>query len=222
MNIQSESPLAPPKRLNPLLARAAIHRSRRTAPTLCLAVLGTALWLMTGAASFASAGTTVACSAKEHAHAEPGAVFETIEGAALDALAHAHHTATARDLGRLRIGTIHRVAGGFSYAPARRSGANVWASRGLVLRHAMGPADVASYVIHPKSGIPHIDRANERPNESQRRMVDELDSRGRPLYVLTPSLRVVRYANRATTRIADLSQVESHFEGGRRVVVAQR
>jgi len=225
MNIQSESPLAPPKqpkRLNPLLARAAIRRSRGNASTLCLAVLGTALWLMTGAVSLAVADATGDCTAHKGSHAEPGAVFETIEDAALDALAHAHHTTTTRDVGRLRVGTIQRVAGGFSYTPAQRSGGTVWASRGPVLRYALGPKDVASYVIHPKSGVARIDRANERPNESQRRMVDEHDSRGRPLYVLTPSLRVVRYANRATTRIADLSDEEPHFESGRRLIVARR
>ena len=134
MNLQSESPLAQPKRLNPLLARAAIRSSRGNASTLCLAILGTALWLMTGAVSLAAAGAGGDCTVAERTHAEPGAVFETVEGAALDALAHAHHTTTTRDVGRLRVGTIQRVAGGFSYTPAQRSGATVWASRGPVLR----------------------------------------------------------------------------------------
>ena len=221
MNNPSESPFAQPKRLNPLLARAAIQRSRRSAPSLCLAILGTALWLMTGAASLAVAGSDVTCPVGERAYVEPGAVFDTVEAAALDALAHAHHTTGARDLGHLRIGTVHRVAGGFSYSVARRSGTTVWSARSPVFRHALRPNDVASYVVHPKSGVPHLDRANERPNESQRRMVDELDSRGRPLYVLTPSLRVVRYADRAATRIADVSNFES-ARVGRRVKVARR
>jgi len=123
----------------------------------------------------------------------PGAVFESIETAAVDALAHARHHEGPADRGRLRIGTIRRVPGGFSYGLPERSRATVWSLAPPVLRFGLGPEDVATYVVHPRSGRAVIDRENEEPNPSERRLVDRLDPRGRPLYLLTPSQRVLRY-----------------------------
>ena len=135
-------------------------------------------------------------------YAGPTSIFPSLEAAALDALAHAHHTAQSRDRGRLRSGTIYRVATGFRYSEPTRSEGTVWSSRSPVLRFSFRPADVASYVIHPRSGIHQLDRANERPNEAEQRLVEELDPMSRPLYLLTPSLRVVRYSteNRVSER----------------------
>jgi hypothetical protein len=101
------------------------------------------------------------------------------------------------------VGTIYRVTAGFSDTEPKRSGATLWASRSPVLRYSLRPIDVASYVVHPRSGIKIVDRANESPNRSQRRIVAELDPLKRPLFLLTPSRKVVRYADRKTTLVAD-------------------
>ncbi|MAG30717.1 MAG: hypothetical protein CL908_07495 [Deltaproteobacteria bacterium] len=129
------------------------------------------------------------------------AVFETVEAAVMDALAHAHHHADLRDRGRFRVGTVYRIAGGFRYTPAVRSRQTVWATAAPVVRYALRTADVASYVIHPRSGRSEVDRLNERPSSAERRIVDDLDPRGRPLYLLTPSRRVVRYVGGQEARI---------------------
>ncbi|GEM_PF-4976037 len=168
---------------------------------LRLATLALAL-LMTGIAAADERG----CLVDAAPHAEPGALFETVEAAAVDALAHAHHTLRTGDRGRLLLGTIYRFGDAYSYTEPMRSQQTVWASRPPVLRYALRSIDVASYVVHPPSGSSRIDRANERPNASQRRIVDELDPRGRPLFVLTPSRRIVRYADRTTLELVALPE----------------
>ncbi|MEM9176775.1 MAG: hypothetical protein AAGC67_16245 [Myxococcota bacterium] len=166
-----------------------------------LATVALVVGLLASLAGAASAGDTL-CPVAERVHAEPGTVFDTIEAAAVDALAHAHHTSGPGDRGRLLLGTIHRVGDGFAYSEPMRSRETVWSSRAPVLRFAFKATDVASYVLHPRSGSIRIDRANESPNESERRVVDELDPQARPLFVLTPSRRIVRYQDRVTTQVA--------------------
>ena len=192
-----------------IIARAAQPDSRPApgARTPVLRVVAILVALAFGglfASAAAAGGAHAAASCAEPGHAEPGFVFESIEDAAVDALAHAHRTAAAGDRGRFRIGTIRRASGGFTYTEAKRSNATVWHARPATLRYAMGPDDVASFIVHPRSGNARIDRANEAPNRSERRLVDRLDSMQRPLFVLTPSLRVLRYAERRTAEVADL------------------
>jgi hypothetical protein len=123
----------------------------------------------------------------------PGGVFHSIEAAVLDALVTAHLTATPRDRERLRVGTIYRVANGFSYTAPQRAAASSPLMRQSV-RYPLRSIDVASYVIWPRSGEARSKRSNETPCEEWIRIVDELDPAHRPLYVLTPSLDVVRYS----------------------------
>lgn len=168
-------------------------------------LVGPLLWLLLVLASSVSAeGWDCHSEAVQAAHGAPGSVFESVEAAVVDALAHAQATTRARDRGRLRLGTIYRVPGGFSYRAPERSEATVWASRPPVLRYALRPTDVASYIVHPRSGRRAVDQANEHPSASERRIVDELDPDARALYLLTPSLRVVRYANQRETEVATL------------------
>ena len=142
--------------------------------------------------------------------ARPGApVFATVEAAAVNALRSAHQRAGGATEGRLRFGTIYRSERGFRFSPPRRSLGSVWSSRRPVLRLALGPADVATYIVHPRSGEAVLDRENESLHEGERRVVDELDAEGRPLFVLTPSLRVLRYGEGQVSELQDLA-------GGRR------
>lgn len=157
------------------------------------------------AASVACAGTPPASPAANDARAEiraegSGAVFPSVQAAALDALATAHRTATARDRERLRVGTIHRVAHGFAYSPPQRALGSSLLMRQRV-RHRLRPIDVASYVIPPRSAEWPSARSNETPDRKMQRVVDELDPAHRPVYVLTQSLDVVSYSRGAQTRV---------------------
>lgn len=207
MNLQREFRFATDPGIRPL------RLPKRRVARIHLATAALVVGLLASAAPTASAGDA-GCRTSEAPHAEPGALFETVEEAAVDALAHAHHTARPGDRGRLQLGTIYRVGDAFSYSPPLRSDLTVWSTRPPVLRFALRPTDVASYVLHPRSGSSRIDRANEAPNASERRIVDELDPRERPLFVLTPSRRVVRYADRVATEVA--------VHTGEAVVVAAR
>ena len=120
-------------------------------------------------------------------------IFPTLEEAALGALVHAIRDASSADRGRLRVGKVQRVAGGYVYTAAQRSRETVWSQRRQIIRYKLGASDVATYVVHPRSGNWRLDRRNERPNRGEKRIVDRLDPEGRPLYLLTPTLRVVRY-----------------------------
>jgi hypothetical protein len=149
------------------------------------------------------------CGADGSAHAPPGHVFDSVERAAIHALAHARVEATPHERGRYLSGTIQRVAGGYTYGDARASSASVWDRVLPILRLRLTPSDVASYVVHPASGRWDLDRRNERPNRDERRLVDEVDAASRPLFVLTPSRRIKRYADR---QLVELTRLEAGGE----------
>jgi hypothetical protein len=157
------------------------------------------------AASVACAGAPPASLAADDARdeiraEEPGAVFPSVQAAALDALAAAHRTATARDRQRLRVGTIHRVAHGFAYsAPQRAVGSSLLMRQRV--RHRLRPIDVASYVIPPRWAECPSARLSETPDRKMQRIVDELDPAHRPVYVLTQSLDVMSYSRGGQTRV---------------------
>jgi len=136
----------------------------------------------------------------------PGAVFESIEAAVLDALRHAHREASPIDRQRLGVGVIYRVADGYSYGDVKRSAA-LSPLQPHRVRYQLRAIDVARYVIPPRSRQPHINRANEQPSREEKRIVDEVDPQHRPLYQLTPSLHVVRYDGEGrTTLVAHLDE----------------
>jgi hypothetical protein len=130
----------------------------------------------------------------------PGAVFPSVQAAALDALATAHRTATPLDRRRLRVGTIHRVAHGFVYsAPQRAAGSSALMPQRV--RYRLRPIDVASYVIPPRSAEWRPARSNETQARKTQRVVDELDPAHRPIYLLTQSFDVVSYSRGGQTRV---------------------
>ena len=153
-----------------------------------------AMLAASAACTVASLSVAAASDPRAGIRAEgPGGVFHSIETAAIDALATAHLTATPRDRERLRVGTIYRVANGFSYTEPQRSAASSPLMRQSV-RYPLRSIDVASYVIWPRSGEARSKRSNETWSEEWIRIVDELDPAHRPLYLLTPSLDIVRYS----------------------------
>lgn len=121
------------------------------------------------------------------------AVYPSIDAAVEAAFAAAARGAGPAERDRLRIGTIRRVAGGFAWVEPAVSSSSVGAMAPVHVRLRLGPEDVAIYGLHPRSGLADLDRANESVSRHERRLVDEQDPLHRPLYVLTPSRRVVRY-----------------------------
>jgi hypothetical protein len=134
-------------------------------------------------------------------------VLPSLEEAAAAAFARARHQSGIADRGRIRVGTIQRVEGGFTYTPPRRSGETVWSARPPKVRYQLRPSDVATYVIHPRSGDRAVDRSHEAPTAEEKRIVDELDPAGRPLFVLTPTLKIIRYEGPQTERIVGIEDV---------------
>lgn len=120
-------------------------------------------------------------------------VFATIEAAVRDAFEVAEDQAGPGDRERLRIGTIRRVEGGFAWTDPVRSQGTVGASAPLQARLRLGPDDVAVYSLHPRSGDRELDRLNEAVGAGERRLVDVQDRLHRPIFVRTPSRRIVRY-----------------------------
>ena len=130
----------------------------------------------------------------------PGAVFETVEAAAIDALSYAHLEETLTERRSLRVGVIHRVENGYSYTAAKRSSTSSPLTACSV-RYALRSNDVARYIIPPHSGKARVDRYNEEPTRKEKQIVDELDPAHRPLFQLTPSHNIVSYRYGGETRV---------------------
>jgi hypothetical protein len=159
------------------------------------------IWLATRigllALLVAGAGLPLAAGATDSARMGlraqgPGAVFETIEAAAIDALSYAHLEETLTERRSLRVGVIHRVANGYSYTAAKRSSTSSPLTACSV-RYQLRANDVARYIIPPHSGHARINRYNEEPSRKEKQIVDELDPAHRPLFQLTPSHNIVSY-----------------------------
>lgn len=125
--------------------------------------------------------------------AESDRVFATIEAAVLDAFEAAEAEAGPADRDRMRLGTIRRVAGGFRWTEPVRSRGTVGAMAPMQVRFQLGHDDVAVYAVHPRSGEASLDRRNEKVGRGEQSLVDEQDPLHRPLFVRTPSRRILRY-----------------------------
>jgi hypothetical protein len=120
----------------------------------------------------------------------PGVVFPTAEAAAIDALTWSYREARdARDTGRLRAGTIHRVGNGFSYGEIHQAGSWNLAA----VSYKLKPQDAARFHVYPQGSDFVVNHVNERPSSSDRRSVNVVDPLHRPLYILHPSLVIREY-----------------------------
>jgi hypothetical protein len=121
----------------------------------------------------------------------PGALFASIDAAAIDALTYAYLQARdACDPEFMRGGTIHPVGEGYySYGEIHR--ANRWDLHRI--SYILKPQDVARFHLYPVNRDVSINRINERPSRVDRRSVSAVDSLHRPLYILHPSLAVRAY-----------------------------
>lgn len=127
------------------------------------------------------------------AAAESEFVHPSIDAAVEAAFAAAERAAGPAERDRLRIGTIRRVEGGFRWISPAVSASPIGAMTPMQVRLRLGAEDVAIYGLHPRSGLADLDRVNESVTRHERRLVDEVDPLHRPLYVQTPSRRVLRY-----------------------------
>ncbi len=121
----------------------------------------------------------------------PGALFTSIDAAAIDALAYAYLQARdACDPEFMRGGTIHSVGGGtYSYGEIQR--AKRWDLHRI--SYTLKPQDVARFHLYPVNKKTAINRSNERPSWVDLRSVAAIDPLHRPLYILHPSLAVRAY-----------------------------
>jgi hypothetical protein len=128
----------------------------------------------------------------------PGAVFPTIEDAAVDALSYTYLMArNEKDIEHMRAGTIYSVDTGYSYG-------EIHAARNMLTEQVSYPLrrqDVARFHMYPLSI-----RKNERVSQADRRSVDVTDPLHRPLFILHPSLEIREYRgkNYQTLDVADL------------------
>jgi hypothetical protein len=120
----------------------------------------------------------------------PGAVFQSIDAAAVDALTYAYLQAqAAHETQLMRGGPIHRTAKGYSYSEIHVAGPEV----PDVVRYTLKPEDVAHFTVYAPSGNRDVDLRNERPSRADRHFVSFVDPLHRPLYILHPSLVIREY-----------------------------
>ena len=128
-----------------------------------------------------------------------GYVFESVDQAAVDALALAHEISLASGRPRLsRGGTIVAVEGGYTYHQSAVASPGAPDSLRLQLHRNV----VAHFHTYPSQGK-ELDRLNETHSPADRQAVDQSDSQHRPSYILTPSLRVVVYRGRDANELSD-------------------
>ena len=128
----------------------------------------------------------------------PGALFTSVEAAAVDALTYAYLQAReSRNTERIRGGTIYPVGDRYSYAGIQL--ANPLTPHRISYR--FGPHEVARFHAYPVYRDLHVNRANERLSRVDRRSVSVIDPLHRPLYVLHPSLRIRAYRGEDSQRV---------------------
>ena len=128
----------------------------------------------------------------------PGALFMSVEAAAVDALTHAYLQAReSRDTARIRGGTIYPVGDGYSYGEIQL--ANPLSPHRIHYRFA--PHEVARFHAYPVYRDVFANRANERLSRVDRHSVSFIDPLHRPLYVLHPSLTIRAYRGEGPQRV---------------------
>lgn len=123
----------------------------------------------------------------------PGALFSSIEAAAIDALTHAYLQAcNSCDPESMRGGTIYLVGEDhYSYGEIHR--ANPWSPHKI--SYVLKPRDVARFHLYPVKRDLEKNRLDERSSRRDLHSVVTVDPLHRPLYILHPSLTVRVYRN---------------------------
>ena len=120
----------------------------------------------------------------------PGAVFDSVEAASVDALVFCYLQARAAGNAQLmRAGTIERSGAGYTYREIQV--ASPLAKHRI--KYLFAPRDVARFHVYPPHTDRYVNRANERLSSTDWRSVSVIDPLHRPLYVLHPSLTIRAY-----------------------------
>ena len=133
----------------------------------------------------------------------PGAVFDSVEEAAVDALTYSYLQAReAGNLDRMRAGTIRRSGAGYAYGAIQI--ANPRLQRRI--EYVFSARDVARFHVYPPHADRAVNRSCERLSVRDWRSVNVIDPLHRPLYVLHPSLaiRVYRGGDDEVLEVANL------------------
>lgn len=201
----------------PALLRSCIRRSspgsagpRRSSPVSRRVALVSALAALLGSGGCASAPGFQPTGAPEirtvFEPQGPGHVFPSAIDAALDALAWCR--AEVRRSGERRAfargGTVYPVDGGFSYAePAVSDGAF------QKLKYRLRPGDALHFRYYPSTVPSAMSTSRNLLSIRDRRLVDRIDPRRRPIYYMTDDRRINRYgaggAELERERVASLS-----------------
>jgi hypothetical protein len=137
----------------------------------------------------------------------PGAVFPSVDEAAVDALTYAYLQGhSERSAEQMRGGTIQPVGDGYSYSEIHVAHAGS-AHR---VEYALAPQDVARFQIYPKVHDHDVNRVNERLSRVDRRMISITDPLHRTLYVLHPSLAIRAYRGEDSARINIANLNDAH------------
>jgi len=120
----------------------------------------------------------------------PGAVFDSIEEAAVDALTFCYLEAReAGNLDRMRAGTIQRLVDGYTYGEIHIAKPRVQRR----IEYVFSARDVARFHVYPPHTDRDVNRSSERLSAKDRRSLSVIDPLHRPLYVLHPSLAIRAY-----------------------------
>jgi hypothetical protein len=120
----------------------------------------------------------------------PGAVFDSIEAAAIDALTFSYLQAQETgEMARMCAGTIQRSGAGYTYGEIHV------ASRRLnrQIEYVVSGRDVARFHLYPRHSDRNVNRSSERLSAKDWRSVSVIDPLHRSLYVLHPSLAIRAY-----------------------------
>jgi hypothetical protein len=120
----------------------------------------------------------------------PGAVFDSVDAAAVDALTFCHLKAKQTgDTELMRAGTIQRSGTGYTYGEIHV--ANPLDQRRI--EYLFAPEDVARFHVYPPHTDHDVNRHSERLSTKDWRSVSVIDPLHRSLYVLHPSLTIRAY-----------------------------
>jgi hypothetical protein len=120
----------------------------------------------------------------------PGAVFDSVEAAAVDALTFSYLQARETgEVAQMRAGTIQRSGAGYTYGEIHV------ASRRLnrQIEYVFSGRDVARFHFYPRHSDRNVNRRSERLSAKDWRSVNVIDPLHRSLYVLHPSLAIRAY-----------------------------
>jgi hypothetical protein len=120
----------------------------------------------------------------------PGAVFDSIEAAAIDALTYAYLQAQETgETARMRAGTIRRSGSGYTYDEIHVASPRL----NRKIEYVLSGRDVARFHLYPRHTDRSVNRSSERLSAKDWRSVNVIDPLHRSLYVLHPSLAIRAY-----------------------------